>query len=131
MVEGAVVNSANAIPEALYVEIQQQTHGQVRVLDVGQDLGEMNRQETLHGLQLEEDHFVHDQVGPIGTFDRSAVEDHRYRDLAVNAKPFPIQTMLQASLVAAFQQPSAQACVDIECTRQDSLGNVGTMSLHF
>jgi hypothetical protein len=118
------LQTANPVPQALHVEIEEKANGNTRMLKIGAKLREMDRQQVVHGLQLEQDLSLDDDVGTVCGGDGYSIEINLDRALALDGESGAPQSVNHACPVSAFQQAWPEPRMDMEGACEDAFGRL-------
>src|SRR5262249_23201903 len=103
------------------VEIQQQAAMNAAQLQVGEELGFVDRMQRIHGLQLQYELMLYDNVHVQLGVDRHALVDQREGHLALVLDPSQLQLVTQAALVHRFEQSRTQHAMYFDGRADDCL----------
>ena len=119
-----VDQTAEAVLQDGNVEVDQQTNGLTGEAEIGQQLGIVDGQEFLDGLQFDHDTALDQQIDlQIRRHAMPAVL-HRYRDLSLEPHPSQPELHPKALRVDALQQPRPDPPMDLDGASYDLLGDL-------
>jgi hypothetical protein len=106
-------------PDRGDVEVHQKAGVKPGELQVCDHLSFVDREETLHGLQLDQNSFLDDQVEAVSAVQEYAFVLDRKRSLTLKAKAAQGQLVAEAYFVGGFEKARSKVAVDFNAGPDD------------
>src|SRR5207253_3924888 len=103
------------------MEVEKKTKPTFGELEIRQELRFVNGSQGAHGLQLDNDNLLDEQVDPVGTVNLESTVDDRAFLLALDSQSPVDQLELQACLVRRFEQARPQLSMHGNSSRENLL----------
>ena len=105
-------NTSDTVPQVNNVEIDQESQRAATQLEMRDQLGLMDGQERIHGLELRDDPVFDQEVDSVAHVQTNTLKLNRNRQLTGYLKPLVREHMGDARLIGALQKPWTQRSVD-------------------
>lgn len=115
-------DAATAPLEGLFAEVEQQPQSQIQELQVSQHLLDVNRRNSIHRLQLDNQAVSYEEINTQAVLEVHAIELERQRALPPDSQASLLEFPLHHSLVDRFQQPRPERSMQSESDIHDNGG---------
>ena len=112
-------HTPDAVTQMRNIEIDQQPELVATEFQIGENLGEMQREQFLHCLQLQNHAIFDDEINPVGCVELNAVIDDGESHLMGEADAVSRELVAKAGAVSAFKTAGSQCCVHSESGAED------------
>lgn len=117
--DSSVGKPGDAIFQAGDIEIQQKPDLFPAQLQIGNQLGFMERNHFLHGFQFDDDCVFNEDVDAVTNVEFHLVVNHRQTYLAESFKPAFSKLINQAGFISRFQKPRPEARMNLNGRSND------------
>src|ERR1700687_3997431 len=119
----AVHKALNSVPRVDNVEVDQQSERSATEFQIRDDLSLMNRRDCVYRLDLHDDEILNHQIHSIPNFQLHTSIDHGKADLTFSLHARLVEFVVQAGLIGAFEQSSAQLRMNLHRSADDGMAN--------
>lgn len=120
----AVDDSLDSVLEADFAEINQQAKVPVAQPKLSEQLFAVNRNQLLHGFELDDDLVLHEQISAETFIERKLVVMDLNRNLTLNSQAPLFQLVRQDDLVNRFEQSRPRLGMNLESGVQNQFGDL-------
>ncbi len=106
------------------VEVNQETHVAGGESQVSEQLGHMEWQYLLDGLQFDDDAVFDEKIDSVAAFKLSVTVDDWQPDLVLELQTGEAKFVFEAGMISALKKTRTQRGVDFDCCADDSVGDV-------
>lgn len=106
------------------IEANQETHIARGESQVSEELGHVEWQYLLDGLQFDDDAVFDEKIDSVAAFELSVAVDDWQSDLVLELQTGEATFVFETGMVSALEKTRAQRGVDFDCCADDSVGDV-------
>ena len=116
-----VGQTAETLLQQGHIEVDQQSDVAVRQLQIGEQLGGMERVQVFDYLDLDDESLIDQDVQPVATRERDAFVAHWHGDLTSERQSAQAQLMTKALFIRRFEEARPKTPVNFDRCADDLL----------